>query len=76
MIQPQKFGNIVFINPANDIFMVTRDGEILLQTDNPRAAVVFLAGLFETKIINHFKPLLEAEGYDEKGEKKNDNGRI
>lgn len=56
--------------------MVTRDGEILLQTDNPRAAVVFLAGLFETKIINHFKPLLEAEGYDEKGEKKNDNGRV
>lgn len=41
MINPQKFGDILFINPANDIFMVTRDGEILLQTDNPRAAVVF-----------------------------------
>ena len=75
MINPQKFGDIVFINPANDIFMVTRDGEIMLQTDNPRAAVVFLAGLFETKIINHFKPLLEAEGYNEMGE-KNDNRRI
>lgn len=76
MINPQKFGDILFINPANDIFMVTRDGEILLQTDNPRAAVIYIAGLFESKIINHFKPLLEAEGYDEKGEKKNDNGRI
>lgn len=76
MINPQKFGDILFINPANDIFMVTRDGEILLQTDNPRAAVIYIAGLFESKIINHFKPLLEAEGYDEKGEKKNDNGRV
>lgn len=76
MINPQKFGDILFINPANDIFMVTRDGKILLQTDNPRAAVVFLAGLFESKIINHFKPLLAAEGYDEKGERVNDNGRV
>lgn len=67
MIQPQKFGNIVFINPANGLFMVTQDGEILLQTDNPRAAVIYIAGLFESKIINHFKPLLAAEGYDEKG---------
>ena len=42
----------------------------------PEAAVVFLAGLFESKIINHFKPLLAAEGYDEKGERANDNGRV
>ncbi|CDE81550.1 unknown [Ruminococcus sp. CAG:353] len=76
MIQPQKFGNIVFINPANGLFMVTQDGEILLQTDNPRAAVIYIAGLFESKIINHFKPLLAAEGYNEKGERVNDNGRI
>ena len=76
MIQPQKFGNIVFINPANGLFLVTRDGEILLQTDNPRAAVIYIAGLFETKIINHFKPLLAAEGYNQPGEKINDNGRV
>ena len=56
--------------------MVTQDGEILLQTDNPRAAVIYIAGLFESKIINHFKPLLAAEGYDEKGERANDNGRV
>ena len=76
MIQPQKFCNIVFINPANGLFMVTQDGEILLQTDNPRAAVIYIAGLFESKIINHFKPLLAAEGYNQNGEKINDNGRV
>ena len=71
MIPGQKFGDIVFLNPEADLFIVIQGGSVKLKTSNPVEACIYIAGCFESKIINHLMPLIRAEGYDVLGQKNN-----